>query len=111
MTACRFLRYVASRSNIRADSERQLSTSYSRFIIMFGLFLTVSELLACVCGPKMRSCRFLRWVASQVKYKGEFWKAAIDFLFAIYYNVWFISYRFRVISLCLWTDIEVMPIS
>ena len=31
--------------NIKADSERQLPTSYSRFIITFGLSLTIFELL------------------------------------------------------------------
>ena len=48
------------RSNIKADSKRQYPTSYSRFIMTFGLSLTVSELLAFVCGPEMTSCRFLR---------------------------------------------------
>ena len=38
-------------------------------------------------------------------------KAVPDFLFAINYNFWSISYRFRVISICLWTGNDVMPIS
>ena len=37
--------------------------------------------------------------------------AVPDFLFMINYNVWSISYRFRVISICLWTGSDVMPIS
>ena len=32
-------------------------------------------------------------------------------LFAINSNFWSISYRFRVISICLWTGNDVMPIS
>ena len=35
-------------------------TSHLRLIITFGPSLTVSELLAFVCGPEMTSCRFLR---------------------------------------------------
>jgi hypothetical protein len=31
--------------------------------------------------------------------------------FAINYDFWSISYRFRVISVCLWTGNDVMPIS
>src|SRR5208282_2263892 len=76
----------------------------------FDLSLTVSELLAFFCGPEMTSCRFLRQVASQVKYKGGFCKAVPDFLFVINYDFWSISYRFRVISVCLWTGNDVMPI-
>ena len=38
-------------------------------------------------------------------------KGSPDFLFAINYNFWSISYRFRVISICLWTGNDVMQIS
>ena len=41
--------------NMRADSERQLPISYSPFLIMFGLSLTVSELLGFVYGTEMPS--------------------------------------------------------
>src|SRR5208282_6714739 len=60
------------RSNIKADSEIQYPTSHSRFVMTFGLSVTVYALLPFVCGPEMTSCRFLRQVVSQVKYKGEF---------------------------------------
>src|SRR5208282_4442017 len=102
---------MASKVNVNADSERQSTTSYLRLIITFGLSLTVSKLLAFVCGPEVTSCRFIRWVASYVKVQCGFGKAVPDFLFAINYNFWSISYRFRVISICLWTGNDVMPIS
>ena len=42
--------------------------------------------------------RFLRQVASQVKYNGGFWKGIADFLFTINVNFCSIMYRFRVIG-------------
>ena len=38
-------------------------------------------------------------------------KGGHHFLFAINYNFRSISYRFRVTSICLWTENDVMPIS
>ena len=48
------------RSKVNTDSETQSPTSYLWLIITLGLSLTVSELLAFICGPEMTSCRFLR---------------------------------------------------
>ena len=73
--------------------------------------LTLTELITFVCGPEMTSCRFLRQVASQVNDQCGFRRAVPDFLFAINYNFWSISYRFRVISICSWTGNDVMPVS
>ena len=38
-------------------------------------------------------------------------KGSSDFLFAINYNFWSISCRFRVINVCLWTGNDVIPVS
>ena len=38
-------------------------------------------------------------------------KGSPDYIFAINYNFWSISDRFQVISICLWTGNDVMPIS
>ena len=43
MTSCRFSARWRRRSNIKTYSERQQPTSYSRFIITFGLSLTIFD--------------------------------------------------------------------
>ena len=54
---------VVGQSSTRIlNSERQSPTSYLQLIITFGLSLTVSKLLAFVCGPERSHAGFsARW--------------------------------------------------
>ena len=55
-----YARKLASEIKIKADSERLTQTSNLRLIMTLCLSLTISELIAFVCGPEMTSCRFVR---------------------------------------------------
>ena len=70
-------------------------------------------LLAIIYKPEMTSRRFIRKVASHLKYKWRFWKAECDpdLLLADNLNFCSISHSFRVISDDLQIGNDVTPIS
>ena len=85
-------------------------TTYLRLIITFGLSLIVSELGICLwTGNDVMAVSPLGGIVGRRSMwilKGSPRLPIYDYLY-----FWSISYCFRVISICLWTGNDVMPIS
>ena len=111
MTSCRLLRQVAS----KAKGQCGFWMAVPNFLLMINYnFWSISY--------RFRVTSICLWTGNDImtisplvsvvgRYLCRFRKVVPDFLFAINYNFWSISYRFRVISICLWTGNDVMMVS
>ena len=71
---------------------------YSNICFDMHRFQVIRDFSYFLIKPEVTKRRFLRQVASQVKYNGGFWKAIADYLFVIIVNFCSVTYCFRVMG-------------